>query len=223
MNISETGETDVLESLLPQFEAEGFDVFVQPSPSILPPFMQDYRPDAVALREDRKIAIEVVRSTGPSSKKVEDLQCLFARQPDWELRVFYVSPRTPGTAIEVASRPVILGAIQRVLDLKKEGHKLPALIMAWATLEAIGRALLPAQFRRPQTPGRLTEVLASQGYLTPAEADMLRAVIPMRNAAVHGGLDSVIDEQQLEQFVAVLQTLVEFLPSDDVPVHRPQG
>ena len=50
----------LLESLLPHYQAEGFEAFLNPAASILPPFMQEYRPDAVALRPDRKMAIEVV-------------------------------------------------------------------------------------------------------------------------------------------------------------------
>jgi len=34
------------------------------------------------------------------------------------------------------------------------------------------------------------------------------------NAAVHGGLDPVIDDKLLEQFVAVLKTLAGFLSED---------
>ncbi len=214
MSPPETSEADVLESLLPKYQAEGFDVFVNPSPSILPPFMQTYRPDAVALRSDRKIAIEVVRSTGGSAEKIRELQSLFAPQSDWELRVFYVSPLTSEKTLEVASRPAIKSAIQRVLDLKRDGHKLPAVIMAWATLEALGRALLPGQLGRPQAPARLIEVLASAGYLTPQEADTLRAAISLRNAAVHGGLDPIVDEGLLDQFIAVLHTLAGFLAED---------
>jgi hypothetical protein len=184
---------------------------VNPSPSILPPFMQTYRPDAVALRSDKKIAIEVVRPGGTSGQKVRDLQSLFAPQRDWELRVFYVSSLPSEEALAVASRSAINCAIQRVLDLRRDGHKLPALVMAWSALEALGRALLPDQLRRPQTPARLIEVLASVGHVTPQEAETLRAAISMRNAAVHGGVDPVVDDKLLEQFIAVLQTLAGFL------------
>jgi len=211
MSPPETREADVLDSLLPRYRAEGFNVFVNPSPSILPPFMQEYRPDAVALKPDKKIAIEVVRPGETSARKVRDLQSLFAPQPDWELRVFYVSSLPSEETLAVASRSAIESAIQRVIDLAKDGHRLPALVMAWGTLEALGRALLPDRLGRPQTPARLIEVLASAGHLTPDEADTLREAISLRNAAVHGGLDPVVDDKLLEQFIAILQTLAGFL------------
>src|SRR5437588_9482930 len=107
MSLPETRDTDVLENVLPRYRAEGFDVYVNPSPSILPPFMQSYRPDTIALKPGRKIAIEVVRSTRDSSHKVEDLQSLFAPHSDWELRVVYDSPLTPDMTLDVASRAAI--------------------------------------------------------------------------------------------------------------------
>jgi hypothetical protein len=48
----ETSEATLLESVLPDLEAEGFEVFANPSPPLLPPFMRDHSPDAIALRKD---------------------------------------------------------------------------------------------------------------------------------------------------------------------------
>src|SRR5882757_4890688 len=140
MSVFGSSEAEVIESLLPRYQAEGFDVYVNPSPSILPPFMQSYRPDAIALRKDKKIAIEVVGSSLPSEQKIRTLQTLFAGHDDWELRVFYASPAVSNRLLDVASTPAISQSIQRVVDLTDAGHLLPALVMAWATFEAVGRA-----------------------------------------------------------------------------------
>jgi len=207
----------LLESLLPQYQAEAFEVFLNPSPSILPPFMHEYRPDAVALRPDRKIAIEVVRPSETSSRKVQDLKSLFAPHSDWEFRVFYVSSSASEKALDVVSREAIRSSIERVRALKSAGHLVPALIMSWATLEGVGRALLPEPLKRPQAPRRLVEVLAEAGYLTPEEADLLRAAISVRNEAVHGRVDLTVDEQQLDRFLEVLETLIAFLPEGRLP------
>jgi uncharacterized protein YutE (UPF0331/DUF86 family) len=207
----------LLESLLPQYQAEGFEVFLNPSPSILPPFMHEYRPDAVALRPDRKIAIEVVRPSETSSRKVQDIKSLFAPHSDWELRVFYVSSLVTEKALDVVSREAIRSSIDRLRALKSAGHLLPALIMAWSTLEGVGRALLPESLKRPQTPRRLVGVLAEAGYVTPEEADWLRAAISLRNEAVHGRVDLIVDEKQLDRFVDVLEMLIGFLPEGRLP------
>jgi uncharacterized protein YutE (UPF0331/DUF86 family) len=211
MSMTEDREAAVLESLRPNYEADGFEVFIHPSPSILPPFMQSYRPDAVALSPYKKIAIELVSSADASTRKVTDLESLFAPHQDWELRVVYLASDRSEEGPDVASLAVIEDSIKRVADLDRQGHRLPALIMAWAALEAIGRALLPERLKRPQTPGRLVEVLASDGYVTPEEADTLRAAISIRNAAVHGSPGPVVDEGLVERFISILKTLRELL------------
>ena len=160
MSISETTAKYVLETMRPRFEAEGFDVFLQPSLAILPVFMRGYRPDAIAVGPHKKIAIEVVRPL-ENAEKIARLQQLIDQHRDWELQVVRVPPSSQ--AIDVSSHASIQQAVARAAALKRGGHVVPALIMAWAALEAIARALLPDKFARPQTPDRLVELLAHEG------------------------------------------------------------
>src|ERR1700676_3329870 len=113
MSVSESTATYILESLLPRFEAEGFDVFLHPSPSILPSFMKDHPPDAIAISPHKKIAIEVVRPI-KNSEKIAQLQKLIAEHSDWELRVLRIPSSSSQIAIEVASRTSIERAIEQV-------------------------------------------------------------------------------------------------------------
>jgi hypothetical protein len=46
-------------------------------------------------------------------------------------------------------------AIDTIEDLSDKKLLAPALLMAWATLEGLGRALLSEKLVRPQTPGRI--------------------------------------------------------------------
>jgi len=212
MTRAEVDEGDVIQLVLPRFQAEGYDVYLHPSPSILPPFMQSYRPDAIALKQGKKVAIEIIRPVDFAGKQVRDLQSLFADQGDWELQVFYAPPLGAPASVAVATRAMIDESIRTVEELRSAGHRLPALVMAWATVEAIGRALLPELLGRPQTPERLVEVLASEGIVTPDEADLLRRAGSIRNAVVHGGIDTVVDDEMLGRVVAVLTTLAEMRP-----------
>lgn len=209
MASTEVGEREVVELVLPRFQAEGYDVYVHPSPSILPPFMQTYRPDAIALKEGKKIAIEIVRPAPSAEVKVRNLRSLFEGQADWELQVFYASPLGAPPTVGIASQRDIKASLVQVEDLRKAGHLLPALLMAWATFEAIGRALLPAELARPQTPARLVEVLASEGIVTPDEAGVLRRASSVRNAVAHGAIDATVDDDLLGRVIAILTDIAE--------------
>src|SRR6266478_5250944 len=66
----EPSEAMLLESVLPDLEAEGFEVFAHPSPPILPAFMRDHSPDAIALRVIRS---SPSRSSGRARPQTEGL------------------------------------------------------------------------------------------------------------------------------------------------------
>jgi hypothetical protein len=71
-------EEAILQMLRPNLEAEGFQVFVHPTRTILPPFMHGYRPSAIALKENRKLAIEVKTQSGHAVPQIERLCTMFA-------------------------------------------------------------------------------------------------------------------------------------------------
>jgi uncharacterized protein YutE (UPF0331/DUF86 family) len=208
---SEAREIAVLESIVPQLEAEGFEVVMNPSRHHLPAFMQSYPPDAIALREDGNLAIEVISKGTSSEKNLDRLRDLLAGHRDWKLRVYWVSPSNAPKPIELASAKDIARTIKTIEHLTSEGMQAPALVMAWAVLEALGRALLSDKFVRPQTPGRLVEVLAGEGYVTPTEADRLRELIAARNQIVHGALQAKVTAKDIKGFPSVLNTLLKLL------------
>jgi uncharacterized protein YutE (UPF0331/DUF86 family) len=204
-------EAAVLENIVPQLEAEGYEVYSHPSAHLLPSFMQSYQPDAIALREDKKLAIEVIRKGSPSAKNLDRLRDLLAGHRDWELRVYWISPSSTPKPIEPASGKDIEQAIKTIERLTSERLFAPALLMAWATLEGLGRALLSEKLLRPQTPGTLVEVLAGDGYVTPTEADRLRSLIAARNQIAHGGLQAKVGPKDIKSFLLVLNTLLKLL------------
>jgi uncharacterized protein YutE (UPF0331/DUF86 family) len=208
---SELHEAAVLENIVPQLEAEGYEVYSHPSAHLLPFFMQSYQPDAIALREDKKLAIEVIRKGSPSAKNLDRLRDLLSGHRDWELRVYWISPSSTPKPIEQASAKDIEQAIKTIEQLASERLFAPALLMAWATLEGLGRALLSEKLLRPQTPGTLVEVLAGDGYVTPTEADRLRSLIAARNQIAHGGLQAKVGPKDIKSFLLVLNTLLKLL------------
>ncbi len=198
----------MLETLLPQLEAEGFEVFVHPSGAMLPIFLDTYRPDAIALKRDRKVAIEVTSPTTASRKKVEYLSKLFSEHADWELRIVYAPPRTSDEIIPVASAEVIEEHLARIEHAFEVMGPASAVLTAWAVFEAAARSLIPIDLERPQTPARLLETLASNGYVTPDEAVMLRLLGQIRNGIAHGRLDIMPTREQVEGLIDVTRTLL---------------
>lgn len=207
--MAETAEVEVLERVIPELEAEGFDVYVHPSKPLVPLFLADLRPDVIALRGDKNLVVEVMRRSPQASKKLERLAALIEPQKKWELRVFWAEPTSAAEDLEVQSVDAVQARLAEVKEIAASDHHEPAMLLAWATFEALGRALLAEQLGRPQTPGRLVQTLAHEGYLTPSEADKLRALAAKRNRLIHGELGVSVSDDELQDFVSILATLIQ--------------
>jgi hypothetical protein len=210
MSLAESqSDAVILQMLVPTLEAEGFRVFLNPSRSILPSFMQGYQPDAIAMKADRKVAIEVKSRSGHAEPQVQRLRAMFSAHPDWELRNVYAPTQGTDHAITVIPHQLVVENLDRLLKVFDEAGSIPALLTGWSVFEAAARSLIPDHLGRPQTPGRLLEVLASEGYVTPAEADALRELGNLRNKAAHGKLDAAVTRDQIAELVSVTRSLLD--------------
>lgn len=205
-------EQQVLDLVVPALEADGYAVYVQPPRDLLPEFMGGYRPDAIALGRPRNLAIEVIGDETGTQSRRQALADRFAHVPDWELRIYYARPSGEEVRPEPASRAAIEASLSRVEDLARQGHIEAGLLLGWGTLEALARTL-SRKLERAQPSGRVLELLASEGFVTPSEADTLRDLARARNLIAHGALDVEVTRADLEGFVAILHTLVVELAS----------
>ena len=75
---SEITEADVLQAVLPRLEEEGYAVYLHPNRPLVPPFLKDYVPDAIALRADKSLAIEIVlRQTVENRERIQHIASMF--------------------------------------------------------------------------------------------------------------------------------------------------
>ena len=202
-------EQTVVERLAADLRAEGYEVVRDPRGPVLPPFMGTYRPDLVAFGRDGNVAVEVKMRHERSKLDVSRLTKLFEGRKDWEFRVFWV----PVSDEEEPLRPQSIADIGRALSdaeaLTSQGNPDAGFLLAWAVFEALGRRMLADRFVRPQTPGRLIEVMAGEGVLTPDEATRLRSLVPFRNRLIHGELDARLDAAKAKEFLVILRNLLE--------------
>jgi uncharacterized protein YutE (UPF0331/DUF86 family) len=204
---AQTIENVVLERLVPDLESQGYDVFVHPSKQIVPSFLGTYVPDLIALRDDKNLVIEIKHRGGRAENLLKDLAKRFEGQKQWEFRVVWISQNESRDEPKLQSRETISTRLKEISRLLDAGFFDSAMLIAWATFEAIGRKLMPKEFARPQSPGRLVEVLAQEGHITPDESDVLRQLVDMRNRLIHGELAIAISRLQVESFLKILSSL----------------
>lgn len=190
-------EQDTLKKLTKKWEAEGFKVTLDPRGSDLPKSFGNYHPDALLIKDDKKIAVEVIRKGQPHAKqKIQRLESLFKEQDDWRFEVVYSGEIV--NVVKTASAKEINNGIERakaILEIDVQA----SLLLTWASLEAVTRQLFPNKAARPQSPGRLIELLASSGAITPTEAALLRELTHKRNQIIHGDLETTVKREQVTE------------------------
>jgi uncharacterized protein YutE (UPF0331/DUF86 family) len=199
-------EDAVLESMVPAMEADGFIAFVHPSKTMLPDFFGTYRPDAIAYKGDRKIAIEVMGQALGDETELETIRRIFAEHPEWELRVLY-APRVFEDLVPAASKAVIEAHLRRIETSLDEMGAAAAFLLAWAAFEAAARRLTTVA-AVPQSTGRVLDSLAHDGYVTPDEADELRSLQRARNELAHGGLEVTIAKPHIAKIIMLTRTIL---------------
>jgi hypothetical protein len=208
---TQTTEREMLERVVPKLQAEGYEVYLHPNRPLLPPFLAGYVPDAVALGRGKNIAVEVLKKSPEATRRLKRIQALFEGQDKWELRVVWVAPASAKEPLQVQTSEIIKQRIREVRALAAQDHLGPSLLLAWATFEALARAVVSGGFERPQSPGRLVQVLAQDGYLTPTEADQLRRLAEKRNKLIHGELQARVSKAEVERFARVLDKMLEMV------------
>lgn len=202
-------EIETLQRLATKWRSEGYEVVLEPRGEIVPSFLQRYKPDAILTRGNEKLVVEVVKKGLPHIRqKIEHISTLFEKQQEWKFEVVY-----SGEAINVvpgASIDEIRVTIDRAKTLARTDIQ-ASLLLTWASLEAIVRRFFPKQASRPQSPGRVVELLASVGKVTPVEAELLRKLMKQRNEFVHGALGTSVESGDLLE----MQKIADFLAASE--------
>jgi hypothetical protein len=129
-----------------------------------------------------------------------------AELPGWELRVVLDrGARAP--ELREASAEQIDESIRSARKVFLSGETAAGLLLTWGIFEALSRKLVPGEFQRPQTPGRLIQKLTSEGYLSPGDERLLRKLAKVRNAVIHGELSEIADSADVGNFLNVIDAL----------------
>jgi uncharacterized protein YutE (UPF0331/DUF86 family) len=205
-------ESSVLQNLRQTYEARGLRFYVNPPRDLLPDFLGDYRPDAIAVGPEGGIIIEVkLRQTAESEKQLASISKRVSGQKGWEFRAIYVNPAIDQESPIAAPTPGQLqAAFSEIEVLMKSGHASLALVAAWATLESLAR--LAATDNEPEKLGRYSPIqavqrLAEEGYVENDVAERLREMVKLRNAVVHGNYSVAVPAEQVQNLLVELRAI----------------
>lgn len=209
-----TNEREILRLEAEKLESDGYTVVLEPSPSALPDGLRGLRPDAIAIGKEPNLLLEVVSGDQRSEAKVQQLHKALELISKWKLHIIYAGAKAADQLIPIPLQE-IKNSADRIPSVAAQDTR-ASLMLCWATLEALARALQPGTFPRPQTPGRIIERLAGVAYVTASTAEFLRRMATKRNEFVHGQLRTEVDRQDIDKFVGVLQSLIKEAQAENV-------
>jgi hypothetical protein len=209
---AEERESTVLELLRERYESEGYEVFLHPSPSVLPAAFAGYRPDAIAVRGNDRIVIEVqTKGSRSGDARLQDLVSRFSNVPGWKFVVFTAPVGAEPQTFEPPSVLEMQTEIDQARHLLEMGSPRAALVIAWAVLESIVHVFAPVgnlRGGRSHTAMQVVQQLEMRGLVKSDVARRLRKVIPLRNAVVHGDLKASVHPSEVAWVIDVAQHLL---------------
>ena len=202
-------ETAFLESMRSEFETRGYRFVVHPRPSELPDFFASYVPDAVALRADGNVAIELKsRETPANQQSLQRIRQLLEGRTGWQLRVAYMGGEGLARQIPVSTRESILDRVREGAALEATGNVRAAFVIAWSLLEAALNSARPNADKRPRTPATIVQTLAMEGLIPEQLEVSLRPLTDLRNRVVHGDLTAEPSGADLGTVLLAVRTVL---------------
>jgi hypothetical protein len=210
MTYHAASERHLLSMLRENYEARGYTFIEHPGASLLPVTFGRYRPDAIAVRDTDKFAIEV-KLGGASSNRLEEISAAVSGSAGWKLHV--ISPGESGDN-EPFSGPGILDFDEKLreIDTLVSGrHYVAAFLFAWGVFEAAALRRLTSRYAVDaadrRTPNSLIAMLETYGELSSEDAREIASLNRSRNALAHGNHQSPPTEAQLRDLAGFIRRL----------------
>ena len=204
-------ESNALRTLRRLAEARGLKFYINPAREIIPDFLGEFQPDAIAIGPEGGIVIEVKSRRSPASEhQLAAIAKRVADQKGWEFRAIYLSPPLDEMApIQKPTPEQLQATFKEIKALTKAGHHAAAFAQAWAALEALARLASPNSEARSTAalpPIQAIQTLAQEGYLENQAADRLREMVKLRNAVVHGDFSINISPEEIKALLKQLKS-----------------
>lgn len=206
-------ERAVLDLLRDRYESRGDVFFAHPSPILVPPFLNGYRPDALVKSGGGGVVIEIKQSSSPRDHRLSEIAERFRDHPEWTFLIVQADELAgPPQRFATGSDASIADAIDEMKALAKGGHRRAAFLTGWSILEALARTKLEIVLKNRNqsfTATALAETLEQYGLVTPTEGRTLRALAPLRNSVVHGDFQASVGQESVEKLSAIVRRLKE--------------
>ena len=210
-------ERAVLVLLKEKYESDGYSFIMSPGVDFAPEFLGSFVPDAIALKGDERIAIEIKASkSGEWARRKRERDALFDNLVNWTHRVYFRSDfSNRDNEIEPMDAHSIEARFERAKQVVQLGFNEEAFLLFWPIFEAVLRAIpftkYPASRGRPLLPKTVINSLENATLLDFSDAAVLRSLVGKRNRIVHGDGSVSVSSQDLKIVTRIVKKLIKEL------------
>jgi hypothetical protein len=203
-------ENPTLQALANQYQAEGYQVIVNPNVNEIPFDLEGYRPDLLAIKDDLKLIIQSRK--GLKRYSIERMQAvaqLIAQHDGWHFIIVTLDDMLEDNELDAEKIYLTWEEITRQtsqvpLIIQSIGNN-AALLYIWGICEAVlRRYALEAAIPVERLPiHRVINYFYTIGELSMTEMDTLLAIYKQRHKVAHGFKIDVNRDtlEQLSQFI----------------------
>lgn len=204
-----------LGQLAREYQARGYEVFVEPGHEQLPDFLASFRPDLLARGQGENVIVEVKsRPALAQSAQLARLAKAVELHPGWRLELVVVEPEESDEGVRPLSREDLEDSVAELQTLLASNHNEAALLLAWSLTEAALRLLARSEnvdVRRGDA-AYLLKQLATQAVITREDYDFLVHAMWVRNAVAHGFKTKEFDPREVRVLVSTIDRLLHTIP-----------
>jgi hypothetical protein len=192
------------------YTRQGYQVTIRPGPEALPPFARDFKVEILCKRgmEGVLVAVKRDRDEAATDSELARYAEITGLQKGWRFDLAVVEAQRPSTQeIDGASdfsEEDIQSSFADASEMVRAGYLRPAVITAWAGLEAAMRLRLRAAGERAgwgAAPRSMLNELYSNGFITVEEFRDLENLYRVSNQIVHGFASTRASEGEAVQFL----------------------
>jgi hypothetical protein len=213
----EEREEEGIRAVAERYRKLGYEVIVEPRPSLLPAGLRRFHPALVARNGNENVLIEVKsKASLDRSPELPAVAQAVERLLGWRFELVIVNPEL-SSSVPVTGAPLSRVEIAKRLNearkLNSLGHLQAAVLLAWSAAEAaLRRAAAKGSFNpMGYGPAAILKELYSLGKLSADVYETLNGALEVRNALAHGFRDKV-SRPSVEQICDAIERLLATNP-----------
>ena len=193
-----------------EYQDQGYDVQVQPSPDRLPDFLSGFEPDLIATGKGETVVVEVKnRSELKNVTSITALEEILRNRPGWRFELIIDGTVTEQRqTINIAQ---IRASLTEAEELQQNKHLTAALLLLWSAAEGALRLLADRESVELESlaPAYVVKRLYMIGLLEREQYQVLDETMKLRSHAAHGFQVSITPEDLMRIAVILRELLSE--------------